>query len=299
MKKILITGGTVFVSRYIAEYYVKKGFDVYVLNRNTKEQSKGVNLIKADRYDIGDLLRGIHFDMIIDTAYTGKEVELLLDAIESYDDYILISSSAVYPESSKQPIKEDSKLGVNKVWGKYGTDKIDAEKILMKRNPNAYSIRPPYLYGQMNNVYRESFVFDCAMQNRKFYLPKDGKMKLQFFHIYDLCKFIDIILIKRPEIHIFNVGNNEVISVREWVELCYQIVGKSVAFVEVYNEIDQRNYFSFYDYEYHLDVSRQTALMGTAKPLYEGLEEAFDWYKNHMNEVNKKSFLEYIDKNII
>ena len=32
MKKILVTGGTVFVSRYIAEYYVTKGYDVYVLS---------------------------------------------------------------------------------------------------------------------------------------------------------------------------------------------------------------------------------------------------------------------------
>ena len=46
MKKILVTGGTVFVSRYIAEYYVTKGYDVYVLNRNTKEQSKGEHLLK-------------------------------------------------------------------------------------------------------------------------------------------------------------------------------------------------------------------------------------------------------------
>ena len=42
MKKVLITGGTVFVSRYIAEYYVKKHYDVYVLNRNSKKQSKGI-----------------------------------------------------------------------------------------------------------------------------------------------------------------------------------------------------------------------------------------------------------------
>ena len=48
MKKVLVTGGTVFVSRYIAEYYVKKGFEVYVLNRNTKTQSEGVKLICAD-----------------------------------------------------------------------------------------------------------------------------------------------------------------------------------------------------------------------------------------------------------
>ncbi|MBQ9827330.1 MAG: hypothetical protein IJM62_01460 [Lachnospiraceae bacterium] len=45
MAKVLITGGTRFVSRYYAEYYVKKGWDVYVLNRNSKKQSEGVNLI--------------------------------------------------------------------------------------------------------------------------------------------------------------------------------------------------------------------------------------------------------------
>lgn len=51
-EKVLITGGTVFVSRYIAEYYVKKHYDVYVLNRNSKEQSKGVKLIQADRHNL-------------------------------------------------------------------------------------------------------------------------------------------------------------------------------------------------------------------------------------------------------
>ena len=44
-------------------------------------------------------------------------------------------------------------------------------------------LRPPYLYEPMNNVYREAFVFDCALADRKFYLPKDGSMKLQFFHV--------------------------------------------------------------------------------------------------------------------
>ena len=57
MRKILITGGTVFVSRYLAEYYVAKGDDVYVINRNTRKQSKGVTLLEADRHRLGDLLR--------------------------------------------------------------------------------------------------------------------------------------------------------------------------------------------------------------------------------------------------
>ena len=37
MKKVLVTGGTVFVSRYLAEYYIAKGYEVYVMNRNHRE----------------------------------------------------------------------------------------------------------------------------------------------------------------------------------------------------------------------------------------------------------------------
>ena len=48
MRKILVTGGTVFVSRFIAEHYVAKGDEVYVLNRNTRPQSAAVKLIQAD-----------------------------------------------------------------------------------------------------------------------------------------------------------------------------------------------------------------------------------------------------------
>lgn len=298
MKKILVTGGTIFVSRLIAEYFVANNYEVYVLNRNTKEQSKGVNLIQTDRHDIGDKLRNYHFDIVIDTAYSANDVEMLLDALDSYGEYILISSSAVYPECSMLPFTEDMPLGVNKYWGKYGTDKIEAEETLLKKNPNAYILRPPYLYGPMNIVYREAFVFDCAFANRKFYLPKDGQMKLQFFHVNDLCKVIDGILQKKPSNHIINVGNKETVTIREWVEICYQAAGKQAEFVNVYNEIEQRNYFSFYNYEYYLDVGRQCEILEETTPLAVGIKQAFDWYKGHEEQVYKKPYFEYIDNNL-
>lgn len=190
-------------------------------------------------------------------------------------------------------------LDVNKYWGTYGLNKIEAEKILQKRNPNAYILRPPYLYGQMNNVYREAFVFDCALAGRKFYLPKQGKMKLQFFYVDDLCRFIDTILKNKPTEHIFNVGNKETVSIREWVQLCYRVTGNQAEFVEVNNDIEQRNYFSFYNYEYYLDVSRQYELMDGVTSLSRGLKEAFYWYKNHPEKVNKKPYLEYIDNKLV
>lgn len=296
--KILVTGGTVFVSRFIAEYYVAKGCEVYVLNRNNKPQSDGVKLIQADRHELGDVLRPYHFDAVIDVAaYTGEDIECLLDALGSFGEYVFISSSAVYPEYASQPFTEDTQTAVNKFWGKYGTGKIDAETVLMQRNPNAYILRPPYLYGPMNNVYRETFVFDCAMQERKFYLPKNGEMKLQFFHVEDICRFIDIILEKKPSQHIFNVGNKEAVSVYDWVKTCYDIAGKPLEVVKIFDDIEQRNYFSFYNYEYYLDVTKQYELMPETKSLEDGLKEAYDWYVGNPDKVNKKPFIDFIEMN--
>ena len=299
MKKVLVTGGTIFVSKYVAKYYVEKGYDVYVLNRNTRNQVEGVKLIEADRHMIGDRFKDHHFDIVFDiTAYTEEDVNDLLDALESFDEYIMISSSAVYPEYAMQPFTENTVLAENKYWGIYGINKIKAEKALLERVPNAYILRPPYLYGPMNIVYREAFVFECALKNRKFYLPKQGDMKLQFFHIHDLCRFMDIIIEKKPAVHIFNVGNKDAISIKEWVECCYKVVGKDVQFEYVMDDIEQRSYFSFYDYEYYLDVTEQEKLMPESKPIEEGLKEAYEWYKDNSNEVYRKDYIAYIDEKI-
>lgn len=299
MKKILVTGGTVFVSKYVAEYFVKKGYDVYVLNRNNHKQCDGVTLIEADRNKLGDVLKGYQFDAVLDiNAYMAKEVEGLLDALDSFDDYVLISSSAVYPEYETQPFTEKTPVGENKFWGSYGTDKIAAEEVLTKRVPNAYIIRPPYLYGPMNNVYREAFVFDCAMEERKFYLPEDGKLKLHFFHVKDLCRVIEAILDKKPKNHIFNVGNKEAVTIRDWVSWCYAAAGKEAEFIEVNEDINWRSYFSFSKYEYFLDTAKQDELIDTIVDLKEGLKEAFEWYRDNQDKVSKRPYLDFIDEHL-
>lgn len=285
MQKILITGGTTFVSRFTAEYYANKGDEVYVINRNSKSQVNGVKLIDCDRTKLGNRLKGMRFDVVLDvTAYTEDHVRTLLNALDSFDDYIFISSSAVYPETNIQPFSENQPCGKNSVWGDYGTNKLAAEKYLLKNLPSAYILRPPYFYGVYENLYREPFVFDCAEKDRPFYIPENGEMKLQFFNVKDLCRFIDILLEKHPENKIFNLGNKESVTIRDWVTLCYKAVGKTPKFVSVDKSINQRSYFCFYDYEYTLDVSRQYELMSsTVLPLEIGLKEEYEWYKSNHN----------------
>lgn len=299
MKNMLVTGGTVFVSRYAAEYFVRRGWKVYVLNRGTRPQPEGVELIRADRHDLGDVLKAYHFDAVLDvTAYDAQDVTDLLDGLSSFDDYILISSSAVYPETGVQPFREDAPVGENVHWGRYGTDKIAAEQALHARRPEAYILRPPYLYGPGNNVYREAFVFDCAMADRTFYLPGEGRMNLHFLHVDDLCRFAEILLAEKPARRVFNVGNPDCVTIAEWVQLCYAAAGKSPAFVPASAEIEQRSYFPFYNYEYVLDVSAQTALMPSVILLEEGLQEALRWYRENPGQVRRKPLLEYIDAHL-
>ncbi len=299
--KILITGGTTFVSKYTAEYFVRKGDDVTVINRGSRKQPDGVTLINCDRTQLGDTLKGTHFDAVLDiTAYTEEHVQTLLSSGVTFDDYILVSSSAVYPETNPQPFSEEQICGKNSVWGDYGVNKLKAEKYLKEKFPSAYILRPPYFYGIYENLYREAFAFDCAMKDRSFYIPGDGEMKLQFFNVSDFCRFIEIILDKHPEDHIFNVGNKDVVTVKQWIELCYKAAGKNAEFVSVDKNIPQRNYFSFHDYEYVLDVSKQYKLMADTVSLEEGLKQEFEWYKNNPDSVYfRKPYIEYIEENII
>ena len=300
MKKILVTGGTTFVSKYVAEYFVNAGYEVYVLNRNTKPQVQGVNLIEGDRHNLGGILKNTFFDVVADiTAYNAADIIDFVKELGSFGQYIMISSSAVYPEYGVQPFLEESEKSANKFWGAYGTDKIEAENVLLEKVKDAYILRPPYLYGPMNNVYREAFVFDCALADRKFYLPNDGSMKLQFFHVKDLCGLMEVIIRNKPDEHIFNVGNIEAVSIKEWVTICYKSLGKTPIFVNVNETIEQRNYFSFYNYEYYLDVSRQGKIFSETTTLEDGLKDAAEWYLEHNTEVNKKPYFEFIDENLV
>lgn len=296
--KILVTGGTVFISKFTAEYFAAKGHEVYVLNRNTRPQSKGVKLIECDRNDIGKKLSNIHFDAVLDiTAYTADDINNLLNGLESFGNYVMISTSAVYPETLALPYKESDCTGENRYWGTYGINKIAAEAALFKRVPDASIIRPCYVYGEYNNLYRESFVFDCAEQDKPFFVPNDGKMLLQFCHVEDLCRLIEIILVKRPAQKIFNAGG-EPVTILKWVEACYCAAGKTPEFIFVKNGAVQHKYFPFLDYHYELDVTMQNELLPKLIPLDEGLKRSYNWYKENSDLVKKRNFFDYIENNI-
>lgn len=292
---ILVTGGTVFASRYIGEYFTKAGHSVFVLNRGSRPQSEGVTHLCGDRHNASSLLKGRHFDAVIDvTAYNGSDVDDLVSALGSFGTYILISSSAVYPETLPQPFMESFKVGENSIWGAYGKNKIAAENAALSKIPDAYIIRPPYLYGPMNNLFREAFVFECAERDLPFYIPKDGSQPLQFSYIADLCQLIDIIISQKPYLHIYNTGYPDPVSITDWVKLCYAALGKTPVLRYITDDTPQRSYFPFYDYAYQLDVTNMCSILDNLTPLSDGLAASYEWFKNNRELIVRKPLHEYI-----
>lgn len=296
--KLLITGGTVFVSRAAAEYFCARGDEVCVLNRGSRPQPDGVTPIICDRHAIGDRLKSHRFDAVIDVcAYNRGDIEALLNALGDFGEYIFISSSAVYPETLPQPFNEGQRCGRNTVWGDYGADKLAAEEYLTERVPGAYILRPPYLYGRGENVYRAPFIFDCAEADESVFVPRED-LRLQFFNVSDLCRFIGVILEKKPAERLFNVGNPETVTVSQWVQMCFDAAGKIPQIKTVPKEYYVRNYFCFYDYDYKLDVSRMTELMPDVMPLKEGIRQEYKWYKNDPGAVAKRDYFKYIKESL-
>lgn len=70
----------------------------------------------------------------------------------------------------------------------------------------------------------------------------------------------------------------------------------SLKIKNVRNNIEQRKYFPFYDYEYKLDVTIQKELLPETTSMKEGLVKSYEWYRNNKDAVTRKNFIEYMDE---
>jgi len=100
--EILVFGGTVFLSRAMAELAVARGHNVTTFNRGQSEPpvAGAVDRVTGDRGRPEDLeqLRGRHFDLVFDTAYLPEHARLAADLLEpGAAHYVYISSINAFP----------------------------------------------------------------------------------------------------------------------------------------------------------------------------------------------------------
>jgi len=162
MEKVLVMGGTYFIGKRIVEFLLKSNYDVYILNRGTREVNDSrIHQITCDRNNIEKMnmvLKEYTFDNVIDVSGLDEDqAKVLCDSLkmDNIKKFVFLSSSAVYDiDNLKIPFKESDTLCENKYWTNYGKSKIEAEKFYINYFADIgiklIILRPPYVYGENN-----------------------------------------------------------------------------------------------------------------------------------------------------
>jgi nucleoside-diphosphate-sugar epimerase len=249
MKNILVTGGSGFLGSNISNYLVKEGYNVTVLDNNSRgnlkriENNKRIKFIKGDirkKKDIKKSLKKI--DTIVHLAYINgtkyfyeKPVEILdvgikgifnlLELCEEHKikNFFLASSSEVYQTPNKVPTDEKEMLKIPDVYNprySYGAGKIISELICLYYSKKILDkliiFRPHNVYGP--DMGREHVIPEFlhkAKLNKTLNVRGEGKEVRSFIHINDFLDAFGLIFKKGKNREIYNIGTNEKINIKQ------------------------------------------------------------------------------------
>ncbi|MBP2645770.1 MAG: epimerase [Firmicutes bacterium] len=304
----LVMGGTEFVGRNLAKYLLSQRYTVDLFTRGIKPLTyQGVNShLTGDRSHKEDLCRQLgskQYDVVFDiSAYTKMHVKNLLEVLDTaaLKRYVFCSSGAVYTSTSSIT-SESAERGLTLSWGDYGLHKMQAEDYLLdlyqKKNLPVVLFRPTYIYGEENNLYRESFLFDRLAGELPIALPEGTATKTQFLHIDDFVRTLE------SAVHIpsaigqaYNITHPEKVTWPALVQTAAKIVNKCpqirlVPPVKLKKlQITVRDFFPFRDITYLLNIEKlvNSGLHVPQINLSQGLSRAYHWYVTTKPVFNNK-----------
>jgi nucleoside-diphosphate-sugar epimerase len=236
--RVLVAGGTQFVSLHLVRALQREGHDVAVVNRGRRPDAvpAGVRAIVADRTQHATLARtlaGERFEAVCDVAYaptTGADVAALVDALgPGLRHAIFVSTGRVYDHARRIPFGEDTPRSL--YWGEYAKNKIDGEDALLERHRTrglaVTIVRPTHVLGPLNTRNNEMFFFDRVLRGRPVLLPGAGGWLRQFGHVEDLADAMAAMLgHPRAAGQAYNVTGEESITQVGLVEVIAEVVGR-------------------------------------------------------------------------
>jgi nucleoside-diphosphate-sugar epimerase len=243
--RVLVLGGTEFISLFVVRALRRDGREVAVLNRGRRPQRlpEGVSSITCDRTDHAALRRILaaeRFDAVIDITYAptrGEDVDALLDALGPRAGHVVfVSTGRVYDHAL--PIPFDESTPRNLYWGEYARHKIAGEDALLTRHARqglpVTIVRPTHVYGPLNTRNNETFFFDRLLRGRPILVPGDGSWLRQFGHVEDLADALAALLgVPAAFGQGYNVSGEENITQVGFVELIAEIVKRPLTLVPV------------------------------------------------------------------
>lgn len=261
-----ITGGNGLIGKRVAEILSKKNFKIYSFDKHIKYKStKNIIFLKGDvlqEKDINKYFKNYRIDIVLHfaanlgvlkTEKNGLDcLNVNIDGTKNILKYcvmhkikkiIFASSSEVYGNGNRKPIKENSELMPK---SSYGVSKLAGESYL-KAYYEKYGLN--YNILRFFNVYgpnqREDFVISkfnkYIQKNKSIQIFGSGNQTRCFCHIDDAANAVYSIIKKGKKNHIYNIGNDsEPTSILSLAKKMIKIAKKKIKIKKVpFNRSDR------------------------------------------------------------
>lgn len=227
--KVLFIGGTGTISSAVSELAVKKGIELYLLNRGSRNERvpQGVRLIKADIREpeaVCAAIAGMKFDVVVDwIAYVPQHIEADIRLFsDKTSQYIFISSASAYQRPPVHYIVTEATPLCNPFW-QYSRDKIACEERLMQEyRQNGFPVtivRPSYTYNETTIPYAFNSrkarwtIVDRILKGQVVIVPGDGSSLWTITHSRDFAKgFTGLIGNVQAIGNAFHITSDEVLT---------------------------------------------------------------------------------------
>ena len=238
--KVLLTGYSGFLGRYLGKKLLKEGFTLRVLlHRHTlarKEMQADVEVVWGAVDDAPTIRKAVDgVDCIVHSAWAfsspfenrptinERAADVLLsESVQAgVKKFALISSVAVYGMTGKQnsKIKETNAVATGKDLSFiYPSEKINVERTLLKFDPQRVSLA----------IFRSGPIFDDMVGPAKKVMkigPKyfgigigNGRNKMAYIHANDVEDAVAQWLLSDGGRAIFNIVPGECLSFKEWIK---------------------------------------------------------------------------------
>lgn len=257
--KVLILGGTGFISRNIVKLLLGRGHSVTIFNRGKSGDhfttDKRISFITGNRNsenDLKDAARECNFDVVYDMiAYRAEQTEMAVKAFNNKTGrFIHCSTISVYMVSDKitlpvtenqhaSPLMEYQKR--NPFGMQYGIDKRLCEEVLWKyHSPTSFPvtiIRPTFVSGPGDPAARDYFWIQRILDGKPLLVPGKGNFIFQQVYVMDCAEiFCRAIESAAAAGEAYNAAAEEKFTLNQYLEKLAGLMGRESELVHLDQE---------------------------------------------------------------
>ena len=244
--KVLFIGGTGNISSASSRLAIKKGIDLYHLNRG-----RSTVLISGVKTLVGDInkpnelieLANHDWDVVVNwIAFTPEDIERDIALFRGKTkQYIFISSASCYQTPLSYPIITESTPLYNNLWD-YSNEKIKCEDRLM----SAYRedgfpitiVRPSLTYDTVIPIaiggFMEYTTADRILKGKEIIIHGDGTSLWTVTHSDDFARgFIGLLGLTQTIGHAFHITSDEILSWNTIYRILAESLGQEAKIVHI------------------------------------------------------------------